>query len=83
MWLQTRRSKLLGCSYISFSYSFKKLLHAKVHLFYLTCKDFLYFAENLLQLNFVYYLTEYQNVKARFRAILGYAIATKMHVKEY
>ena len=40
------------------------------------CKDFLYFAENLLQWGFVCYLTEYQNVRARFEAILGYAIAT-------
>ena len=40
------------------------------------CKDFLYFAENLLQWGFVCYLTEYQCVKACFRAVLGYAIAT-------
>jgi len=47
------------------------------------CKNFLYFAKNLLQLDFMHYLAECQSVKACFRAILGYAIATKMHVKEY
>jgi len=47
------------------------------------CKNFLYFAENLLQLDFVGYLAEYQSVKACFRAVFGYAIATKIHVKEY
>ena len=31
----------------------------------------------MLQLDFAHYLTEYQNVKACFRAVLGYAIATK------
>jgi hypothetical protein len=46
------------------------------------CKDFLYFAENLLQLDFVCYLAEYQSVKVHFEAILGYAIATKKQCKQ-
>jgi len=41
------------------------------------------FCQKFVAIEFCHYLADFQSVKACFRAILGYAIATKIHVKEY